>query len=81
MGLGLVGFGGAGFGSAGQGRVRFGMAGTFDYVQTTISAQPADVLALAALGRMFLAMQRQERLPLPAREVEVLESRKEIASQ
>ena len=36
---------------------------------------------VSPLGRMFLAMQRQERLPLPAREVEVLESRKEIASQ
>jgi len=46
-----------------------------------VSPHSDDTLALAALGRMFLAMQRQERLPLPAREVEVLESRKEIASQ
>ena len=46
-----------------------------------IPAQSADLLALAALGRMFLAMQRQERLEVPARAVEVLESRKELASQ
>ena len=43
----------------------------------SVPAQSADVLALAALGRMFLAMQRQERLEVPARAVElaVLDSR------
>ena len=42
-----------------------------------IPAQSADLLALAALGRMWLAAQEQERLAVPAREVTVLESRKE----
>jgi hypothetical protein len=37
-------------------------------------AQPANLLALAALGRMWLAMREQERLEVPA-EMAILESR------
>lgn len=46
-----------------------------------VPAQSADLLALAALGRMWLAMREQERLPAPARAevATVLDSRKREA--